>query len=101
MANDLHSNPLRIDQAATIVKEGDPPIRVQLMQWGGDDTAAGGALQAGDNLIMTMNGVRVQYDTVIALSENITWQFSPPFTVNTLVIDTIDGGTLYIWKAQQ
>lgn len=100
MANNLSSNPLRIDTAATIVSGEGNGISVTLMQWGGDDSAAGGALTAGDNLIMTMNGVRVQYDTVIALSENITWQFSRPFFIRSLTVDVIDGGTLYIWKVE-
>jgi len=100
MANDLSSNPLRIDTACTVVAQGDPPIHVIFMQWGGDDSAAGGALTAGDNLVMTINGVRVQHDTVIALSENVSWQFSQPFCMTSFAVTAIDGGTLYIWKSQ-
>ena len=97
MANDLSSNPLRIDTADTIVVETSP-IYISFFHWCDDDSASGGAMTAADNLVMTINGVRVQYNCVIALNESVSSKFCDPFFVKTLVVNTIDGGTLYIWK---
>ena len=56
MANDLTSNPLRCDTAATVIAEAGGQY-VQVMQWIDDDSAAGGAIGDGEDLIFTINGV--------------------------------------------
>ena len=109
MANDLTSNPLRCDTAATVIAEADG-VYVQNMQWLDDDSAAGGVIASGEDLIMTINGVlhEVNIQAVAAsstwastqLKGGVAWEisFAKPVRIYTLVIGTIDGGTLFIWK---
>lgn len=99
MANDLTGNPLRVDTAATAISADADGVLVQAIEWIDDDAAAGGAMTANDNLIMHIDGVLVQMNCVIALSQTWVQNFAQPLRVRNLVVDTIDGGTLLIWKA--
>lgn len=96
MANNLQANPLRVDTAATII---NAKKYVQALEWVSDSTAAGGAMAAADTLIMTVNGVPVNLLCVIALTQTWVITFPQPIEVGSLIVTTIDGGTLLIWLA--
>ena len=103
MANDLTSNPLRVDTAATIITSTEG-ILAQSMQWVDDDGAAGGAIANTEDLVMTINGVTFQASVAVVatqLAGAIAWSVNFPSTMRiySLIVSTIDGGTLYIWKA--
>ena len=103
MANDLTSNPLRCDTAATVIPEAGGEY-VQVMQWVDDDSAAGGAIGDGEDLIFTINGVLHEInigDASTQIASGRAWEitFPKPIRVDTLVVSTIDGGTLFVWKA--
>ena len=101
MANDLTSNPLRVDTAATIVA-ATAPIVVQAMQWVDDDEAAGGNIADGENLKFTFNGVSIGLNAPdISSVAPIAWSahFPQPVRCNSLIVAAIDGGTLLVWKA--
>ena len=99
MANSLGTNPIRVDTAATVIADPTGETLVQVMEWVDDDGAAGGVLVAGDNLIMSINGVPVQLNVPVLKSDPWNRQFLIPFRVFSLVVSTISGGTLLIWKA--
>jgi len=100
MANDLTSNPMVIDTAATIITTF---TNVLAMQWIDDDNAAGGAIGDGEGLAMVMNKVELQFivNDISALGGGMAWSisFCRPFGIEKLVVGTIDGGSLLIWKA--
>ena len=98
MANDLTANPLRVDTAATVIASNVEGVLVQCIEWVSDAGAAGGAMTAADNLIMHINGVLVQLLCVIALNQAWVVKFPHPIRVYSFVVDTIDGGTVHIWK---
>jgi len=102
MANDLTSNPLRADTAGTIIAEAEG-VYVQNMQWVDDDSAAGGVIADGEDLIMTINGVLHEVNIAAVATQingGVAWEisFAKPVRIYTLVVGTIDGGTLFIWK---
>lgn len=96
MANNLRGNPLRVDTAATIITE---ETLIQSLEWVSDTAAAGGAMAAADKLIMTIDGTLVELLCVIALTQTWVNRFHQPIRVKSLIVTTIDGGTLLIWKA--
>ena len=100
MANELTNNPLRIDTAATAIASAE---LVQAIQWLDDDSAPA-QIGNGGQLIMTINGITTQiYIGTVASQLNgaIAYeaQLPEPVLVKSLIVDTISGGTLYIWKA--
>ena len=103
MANDLESNPLRCDTAATVI-DSDGGVLVQAIQWVDDDGAAGGAIANTEDLFMTVNGAIVQFSVAVvatqlagAMAYNLL--LSAPIRVHSLIVSTIDGGTLLVWTA--
>ena len=102
MANDEGPNIIRCDTAATIISSTNGPKRVLAMQWVDDVGAAGGIIANTEGLIMRINGVLVQIEvTAVAtqLAGGVAWsvEFSQPFIIDSLVVSTIDGGTLIVW----
>ena len=102
MANQIANNPMRVDTAATIITSTEG-ILAQSMQWV-DDDGAPAAIPNGGDLILTINGVTFQASVAAVatqLAGAIAWQVNFPATmrVYSLIVSTIDGGTLYIWKA--
>ena len=98
MANDLTGNPLRVDTAATIITTH---TEILAMQWI-DNNAAGGIIADTETLVMTIDGtVLTIYCADISQVSPMPWSisFSVPYGVHKLVVDTIDGGSLLIWKA--
>lgn len=110
MANNLTSNPIYIDTAATIwvsnyKASGDivGTKNVLLMQWV-DDNAD---IATAETLDMTINGIQVIgktnfHDTAgsVDLPDVVRWQIGPfanGFPVTSLVVTTISHGVLYIW----
>ena len=102
MANDLTSNPLRCDTAATVISES-AGVLVQAMQWVDDTGAAGGVIANADDLSMTINNVTVGLVATLAagVSGATVWSvtFPQPMLIYKLVVATIEGGTLLVWKA--
>ena len=101
MANDLDANPLRVDTAATIISK---PTLIQAIQWVDDDAAAGGVIANTEDFVMTIDGTTVQCNVVAvatqlagAMAYNLS--LAVPIRVNSLIVVSIDGGTLLIWKA--
>ena len=105
MANNLTSNPLRCDTAATVIDATTSPEGefVNSMQWVDDTGAAGGVIANADDLSMTVNGVTIGLVCTLAASAAgaIIWSvtFPQPMRVYSLVVATIEGGTLLVWKA--
>ncbi len=96
MANNLQSNPLRVDTAATVISE---ECLIQAMEWVDDDAAAGGNVANGENLVMTLNGVTTGLNAVAAACQMYSMSLVQPIRCNSLIVSTIDGGTLFVWKA--
>lgn len=103
MANDLRSNPLRCDTAATIISSAEG-VLVQSIQWVDDDAAAGGVIANTEDFVMTINGVKLQaYVAVVAtqiagaMAYHLT--LPVPIRVHSMIVVSIDGGALFIWKA--
>ncbi len=94
--NVLNSNPLRVERPGTIISE---EVLVQAMEWIDSDSANHGNIANDSDLIMTINGVLYQLNTPSAVAKPWGIQLSHPIRVNKLVVTTIDGGTLLIWKA--
>jgi len=96
MANSLGTNPVRIDTAVKLdFKEG---VLVMGMEWADDALAAGGALTAGDDLEMVINGCPVSITASSTWPVAWTRNFSQPILIFGINVTKIDGGTLYIWK---
>ena len=96
MANDLTGNPLRCDTAGTIINKSiAEPFSIQYMQWIDDPVST---LTNADTLVMTVNGVNVS--VYCASVWPIVWEvsFAVPTAVYSLIVTTIDGGALLIWK---
>jgi hypothetical protein len=98
MGNDLLYNPLRADTAATIID--DPAgLDVLAIQWLDDSTAA---VVDADDLKMTINGVSVEVSPqdISMNGTGLVWEvrFCQPFKIFSLIIGTIDGGCVYVWK---
>lgn len=98
MANNLNSNPLFVDTAATLWTES--PKYVKLIQWV-DDV---GDMTDNDDCILTINGValtgRIQRPTDVGFSHTVKWQigpFNPGIPVSTFIVTTIDSGVIHIW----
>jgi hypothetical protein len=103
MANQLGGNPIRVDTAATVISSLDG-VLIQGLQWVDDDGAAGGAIANTEDLVMTIDGVTVQCSVAVvatqlagAMAYNLI--LPAPIRVRSLIVSTIDGGTLLVWKA--
>ena len=103
MANNLLSNPVRVDTAGVIIWDPKGDTLFQALQWVDDDSAAGGNIADGDNLNIILNGVQMNLNCKVAesLSGSIVYgiNFSIPVRTFQLEVTAISGGTLLIWKA--
>jgi len=97
MANKLTGNPLVIDTAGTIITVGSQEsILVQSLQW---VDAVSSAVTAADTLVFSINGTEIGLICTIALCEMWSSQLQKnPMLVTELVVTTIDGGALLVWK---
>lgn len=97
MANDLTSNPMYVDSAATLWANTNKMVR--LVQWI-DDNAD---IADDDDILVVINGVNIAGKiqlTANAVENLCVWQlgpFSPGVTVQSFVVTTIDHGVLYVW----
>ena len=98
MTNALNSNPMYVDSAATIWS--GVPKSVKLIQW---VDVKGAELLHDDELTMTINGTPISLE-FHGLNDNIhivlAWQagpFTPPLSVDTFVVTTIEGGAVLIF----
>ena len=99
MANSFIGNPITVDTAAIIFTKY---TNILAMQWVDNDGAAGGNIADTEGLVMLINGVAVQlYCADISAVSPLVWSISWPvaFGIEKLVVNSIDGGTLLIWKA--
>ncbi len=96
MANNLLSNPIYIDTAAS---SDIAQKRVILIQW--QDEA--GDVTDGEDLSITINGVtfamKYNLGSDVGQQPIILWEaaFSVPFWVDDLVVNTIDDGAVLVW----
>lgn len=99
MANALSGNPMTVDTAATLWEPTVPAKKIQLIQWI-DDAAD---LADDDDLLMVINGVTVTAKialTINTINNVCVWEmaFSPPMSIRSFVVTTIDHGLLVIWQ---
>lgn len=101
MANDISSNPLVLDTAATSVVVSNL-IRIKALKWTVD---AGGT--DNDTCVLTDKNGKVVYEEILNVATSGTLQappmnLIPPLNVNGLVMLTLSGGKLYVyWEGQQ
>jgi hypothetical protein len=96
MANNLVTNPMTVDTAATLWS--NTPRRVRLIQWI-DDAAD---IVDDDDLLIVINGATITGK--IALTANTVnnlcvWEFgpfNPGILVDTFIVTTLDHGLLVI-----
>lgn len=96
MGNNLVTNPMTVDTAATLWSNA--PRRVRLIQWI-DDAAD---IADDDDLVISLNGATITGK--IALTANTinnlcVWEFGPfdnGILVDTFIVTTIDHGILVI-----
>lgn len=102
MANQINSNPIVVDTAATIIAQGATTRSLRLIQWVDDDAN----IVSGSTLGITINGVTLTFTTLMETTANygqvplVAWQagpFSPGINVNHLVVDDMDEGNIHIW----
>lgn len=100
MANNLNSNPVYIDAAASSTLSG--LSRIQLIQWV-DDNAD---IANDDDLVMVINGVTVtikpqRHETPASVDGGgVVYEagpFSRPIAVTDFSVTTIDHGALLVW----
>ncbi len=95
MANQLDSNPLRIDTAGT----HSGLINVRQIQW----VDLNEDIADSDELVMTINGVTVQCELQVTANEvnnAVVWNigpFNPGIAVKDFQVVTIEGGVVYVW----
>ena len=103
MANNLERNPLRCDTAATVI-DSEEGVLVQAIQWVDDDAAAGGSIANTEDVVMTINGALVQCNVEVVatqLAGGMAYNLilPSPIRVHSLIVVSIDGGTLLVWTA--
>lgn len=100
MANNLVSNPLRIDTAAAAWAKEHKSVR--LIQW----IDLNEDIADSDELSMVINGVAVQCELQVEVTANygtigaVLWNigpFSPGIDIIDFEVVTIDGGVVYVW----
>ena len=98
MGNQLDSNPLRIDTAAT----HSGIINIRQIQW----VDLNEDIVDSDELIMEINGVTVQCEIQIdgddlSLGQGaVAWSigpFNPGINVKNFQVTTIESGVVYVW----
>lgn len=101
MGNALTGNPMTVDTAATLWEPSNTPTpkKIQLIQWI-DDAAD---IADDDDLLMVINGVTVTAKIQLAANDvgNVcVWEmsFSPPVSIRSFVVTTLDSGLLVIWE---
>jgi hypothetical protein len=99
MANNLNSNPVYIDAAASSELSGIS--RILLIQWVED----AGDIGNDDDLVMVVNGVTItikpqRHETPASVDGGgVVYEaaFSRPFVARDFSVTTIDHGALLVW----
>lgn len=91
MANDLTGNPLILDTPAAItLYSNEPRMKIREVVWRNPTGA-------GDDLVLTINGVAIARKSATAGSADYGVFEQPVGWVDSFALTTLDSGTVEVW----